>query len=262
MAHVLPSPHAAAAPVAHPAASLHTPRDPPASSSPRPQHPPPMAAAAPAQGKLLPKSAHGYKISSVQPLAWHKCSDLDPADKISQIPQTSSSERIPQPHACIPQPRRSRSFHPRGSPSRSFRPREDPPAVPFILADLSALDRIPLIAATINALLPDEIDGARVEGVGRRCAAAINDVLPICSAILAILPGCQSVFGSPAEAQIYLNGFPMKHHLVAHWHHLCSVETGHLLCWLLTLRTVLVRNCYLVGCSPMQWCCRNFILLQ
>uniref|UniRef100_A0A804MHM1 Uncharacterized protein n=1 Tax=Zea mays TaxID=4577 RepID=A0A804MHM1_MAIZE len=172
-----------------------------------------MAAATPAQGKLLPKSAHGYKISSVQPLAWHKCSDLDPADKISQIPQTSSSERISQPHARIPQPRRSRSFHPRGSPSRSFRPREDPPAVPFILADPSALDRIPLIAATINALLPHEIDGARVEGVGRRCAAAINDVLPICSVILAILPGCQSVFGSPAEAQIYLNGFPMKHHL-------------------------------------------------
>jgi hypothetical protein len=157
---------------------------------------------------------------------------------------------------------RSRSFHPRGSPSRSFRPREDPPAVPSILADPSALDRIPLIAATINALLPHEIDGARVEGVGRRCAAAINDVLPICSTILAILPGCQSVFGSLAEAQIYVNGFPMKHHLVSHWHHLCSVETGHLLCWLLTLRTVLVRNYYLVGSSPMQWCCRNFILLQ
>uniref|UniRef100_A0A804RIN9 Uncharacterized protein n=1 Tax=Zea mays TaxID=4577 RepID=A0A804RIN9_MAIZE len=126
-----------------------------------------MAAAAPAQGKLLPKFAHGYKISSVQPLAWHKCSDLDPTDKVSQIPQTSSSEHIPQPHARIPQPRRTRSFHPRGSPSCSFRPREDPPAVPSILVDPSALDRIPLIAATINALLPHEIDGARVEGVGR-----------------------------------------------------------------------------------------------
>ncbi|PWZ04240.1 hypothetical protein Zm00014a_004580 [Zea mays] len=158
-----------------------------------------MAAAAPAQGKLLPKFAHGYKISSVQPLAWHKCSDLDPTDKVSQIPQTSSSEHIPQPHARIPQPRRTRSFHPRGSPSCSFRPREDPPAVPSILVDPSALDRIPLIAATINALLPHEIDGARVEGVGRRCAAAINDVLPICSAIPAILPGCLSVFGSPLK---------------------------------------------------------------
>ena len=130
MAHVLPSPHAAATPAVHPVASPHTPRDPLASSSLRPHHPPPMAAAAPAQGKLLPKFAHGYKISSVQPLAWHKCSDLDPADKISQIPQTSSSERIPQPHARIPQPHLPSARIPqplfpssRGSPSRSFHPR-------------------------------------------------------------------------------------------------------------------------------------------
>jgi hypothetical protein len=92
MAHVLPRRHPAAAPAVYPAASPHTPPDPPASSSPRPQHPPPMAAAAPAQGKLLPKS--------------HR------QDFLARIPQ-----------ALLPSSRiRARILQPRGAASRLSAP--------------------------------------------------------------------------------------------------------------------------------------------
>uniref|UniRef100_A0A804PME4 Uncharacterized protein n=1 Tax=Zea mays TaxID=4577 RepID=A0A804PME4_MAIZE len=102
-----------------------------------------MAAAAPAQGKLLPKSAHGYKISSVQPHAWHKCSDLDPADKISRRQVLRfGSERIPQPllpSARIPQPLFPSS---RGSPSLTG-------TEPLVLSDLSSTTRHGIVGVFI-----------------------------------------------------------------------------------------------------------------
>jgi hypothetical protein len=90
MAHILPRSHPAAAPATHPAASPHTPRDPPASSSPRPQHPPPMAAAAPAQGKLLPKSRRQDFLSWIPQ---------------ALLPSSRIRARIPQPpHVLTPPP--------------------------------------------------------------------------------------------------------------------------------------------------------------
>jgi hypothetical protein len=98
----------------------------------------------------------------------------------------SSAPSTQPPHACIPQLRgaASGSFHPSGDPppapcnladpSRyhtaaprpsahpaaarhripppSFHPRYDPPPAPSILASPSALDRVPIIAATINSM--------------------------------------------------------------------------------------------------------------
>jgi hypothetical protein len=81
----------------------------------------------------------------------------------------------------------TRSFHPHVSeqkscccpmPTRVSRSRADPSTRSFHPRVASLLP--PLIAPTI-------IDGTRVEGVGRMCAAAIIAVLPLCSAIPAIL---------------------------------------------------------------------------
>jgi hypothetical protein len=95
-----------------------------------------------------------------------------------------SSAAAPHPAAAL---RRSPSIlthlpsswnpHPRGSRAPSVPARGSPTT--------SMAPRLRGSEATINALLPHDVDGARVEGVGRRCVAAINALLPICSAILA-----------------------------------------------------------------------------
>jgi hypothetical protein len=110
---------------------------------------------------LHPAAANAHLPSSVQP-------------RILQL--RSANAHLPSPRNPQRSPSILAHLHPRGSRA--------PSGVPFAPARRSPID---VDAPRLRGSKANKQHGARVEGMGRRCVASINALLPICSAIPAIL---------------------------------------------------------------------------